>query len=110
MNTGHREVVDADLSGYFDSIPHSELMKSVARRVSDGRVLHLIKMWLEAPVEEDDEQGRRRRTTRNKDEGRGPHRVADFTAIIEYIHATFRIGMETAWPCETIGRPDSQLR
>src|ERR1700760_2995618 len=52
LNTGHRQVVDADLSGYFDSIPHAELMKSVARRVVDGAMLRLIKMWLEAPVEE----------------------------------------------------------
>jgi RNA-directed DNA polymerase len=70
LNTGHTEVVDADLSGYFDSIPHSDLMRSVARRVSDRRMLHLIKMWLEAPVEEIDEQGRKRRTTRNKEQGR----------------------------------------
>src|SRR3990170_5229700 len=46
LKTGHTEVVDADLSGYFDSIPHAELMKSVARRVSDRHMLHLIKMWL----------------------------------------------------------------
>jgi group II intron reverse transcriptase/maturase len=71
LDAGYTDVVDADLSGYFDSIPHAELMKSVARRVSDRHLLHLIKMWLEAPVEETDEQGRTRRTTRNKDEGRG---------------------------------------
>jgi RNA-directed DNA polymerase len=71
LDRGYTEVVDADLSGYFDSIPHHELMKCVARRVSDGRLLHLIKMWLEAPVEETDEQGRKARTTRNKDDGRG---------------------------------------
>jgi RNA-directed DNA polymerase len=71
LNAGYTDVVDADLSGYFDSIPHTELMKSVARRISDRHLLHLVKMWLEAPVEETDEQGRRRRTTRNKDEGRG---------------------------------------
>ena len=71
LGRGYTEVVDADLSGYFDSIPHHELMKCVARRVSDGRLLHLIKMWLEAPVEETDERGRKTRTTRNKDEGRG---------------------------------------
>ena len=71
VNTGHTEVVDADLSGYFDSIPHSELMKSVARRVSDRHLLHLIKMWLIAPVEETDERGRKQRTTRNKDMKRG---------------------------------------
>ena len=49
----------------------ADLMKSVARRISDRHLLHLLKMWLEAPVEETDEQGRKRRTTRNKDEGRG---------------------------------------
>ena len=71
LNTGYTEVVDADLSGYFDSIPHLELMKSVSRRISDRNVLRLIKMWLEAPVEEIDHRGRRHRTTQNKDERRG---------------------------------------
>ena len=71
LDQGHTEVVDADLSGYFDSIPHAELMKSVARRISDRHVLHLLKMWLEAPVEETDAHGRMRRTTRNQDERRG---------------------------------------
>jgi RNA-directed DNA polymerase len=71
LNTGHTEVVDADLSGYFDSIPHAELMKTVARRLSDRRLLGLIKQWLEAAVEEPGEGGRTVRTTRNKDQGRG---------------------------------------
>ena len=71
LNHGHQEVVDADLSGYFDTIPHAELMKSVARRIVDKHILRLIKMWLEAPVEEDDGAGRRKRTTRNKDERLG---------------------------------------
>jgi RNA-directed DNA polymerase len=71
LDAGYTDVVDADLSGYFDSIPHADLMKSVARRISDRHLLHLLKMWLEAPVEETDEHGRTRRTTRNKDEGRG---------------------------------------
>jgi RNA-directed DNA polymerase len=57
---GHTDVVDADLSRYFDSIPHSALLKSVARRVVDRNVLRLIKMWLKAPIEERDEDGTRR--------------------------------------------------
>lgn len=71
VKRGDTEVVDADLSGYFDTIPHHELMKSVARRISDRHLLHRIKRWLEAPVEETTESGRTERTTRNKDEGRG---------------------------------------
>jgi RNA-directed DNA polymerase len=57
---GYTDVVDADLSRYFDSIPHSELLKSVARRVVDREVLRLIKMWLKAPIEERDADGTRR--------------------------------------------------
>lgn len=52
--------MDADLSKYFDTIPHSALMTSVARRISDGPMLRLIKQWLKAPVVETDEQGNRR--------------------------------------------------
>jgi group II intron reverse transcriptase/maturase len=69
--TGRTQVVDADLTDYFGSIPHAQLMTSVARRVVDRQILHLLKMWLEAPVEETDDQGRTRRTTRNKDSKRG---------------------------------------
>jgi RNA-directed DNA polymerase len=60
IDEGHTDIVDADLSKYFDTIPHSALMTCVARRVSDGRMLHLLKMWLKAPVEETDARGHRR--------------------------------------------------
>ena len=86
LRTGHTEVVDADLSGYFDSIPHHELMKSVARRISDGRMLRLIKMWLEAPVEETDEKGNRHRTTRNKDQGMGSPQGAPISPLLSNIY------------------------
>jgi RNA-directed DNA polymerase len=59
---GYTEVVDADLSKYFDTIPHRELMQSVARRIVDREVLRLIKAWLKVPVEERDGKGKRRWT------------------------------------------------
>jgi RNA-directed DNA polymerase len=67
---GYTDVVDADLSKYFDTIPHSELIKSVARRIADGAVLRLIKLWLKAPIEERDGDGRRRMSG-GKDNKRG---------------------------------------
>ena len=71
MFRGHPDVVDADLADYFGSIPHADLLKSVARRISDRRVLHLIKMWLDCPVEETDQRGRKIRTTEARDQRRG---------------------------------------
>ncbi len=59
---GYMDVVDADLTKYFDTIPHHELMQSVARRFSDRAMLKLIKAWLKTPVEETDERGNRRLT------------------------------------------------
>jgi RNA-directed DNA polymerase len=71
LHRGQTDVVDADLADYFGSIPHAELMKSLARRIVDKRVLHLIKMWLECVGEETDDRGRKKRTTEAKDSGRG---------------------------------------
>jgi RNA-directed DNA polymerase len=93
---GHAEVVDADLSGYFDSIPHAELMQSVARRLSDRHLLHLLKMWLAAPVEETDAQGRRQRTTRNKDDGRGTPQGAPVSPLLSNLYMRrFVLGWKT---------------
>jgi RNA-directed DNA polymerase len=86
INTGHQEIVDADLSGYFDSIPHAELLRSVARRVVDGAMLHLIKMWLEAPVEETDERGNKHRSTRNREEGRGTPQGAPISPLLSNLY------------------------
>lgn len=60
LRQGRSEVVDADLSKYFDMIPHRPLLRALARRVSDGSVLRLAKQWLKAPVEEEDGNGKRR--------------------------------------------------
>jgi len=86
VNAGHTEVVDADLSGYFDSIPHSALIKSLVRRLSDRHLLHLLKQWLQMPVEETDERGQRHRTTRNKDEKKGTPQGAPISPLLANIY------------------------
>ena len=60
LHAGHTRVIDADLSKYFDTIPHAKLMKTVAKRIADGAILHLIQMWLKAPVMERDGRGKKR--------------------------------------------------
>jgi RNA-directed DNA polymerase len=86
LATGHQQVIDADLSGYFDSIPHAELMKSVTRRIVDRHVLHLIKQWLEVPVEEDDGHGHRERTTSNRETGRGTPQGAPISPLLSNLY------------------------
>jgi RNA-directed DNA polymerase len=96
VNAGYTEVVDADLSGYFDSIPHPELLKSVSRRVSDGHVFALIKMWLEAPVEEVDRRGRMTRTTRNRDDRRGTPQGSPLSPLLSNVYfRRFVLGWST---------------
>ena len=74
LRQGYTDVVDADLSKYFDNIPHSKLLQCVARRIVDRDMLHLIKMWLKVPAEERDEQGKRH-WTGGKEHTRGTRRV-----------------------------------
>ena len=86
LNSGRNEVVDADLSNYFGEIPHAELMKSIARRVSDGRMLGLIKAWLEMPVIEEDGKGGSRRTSRARKERKGTPQGAPISPLLSNIY------------------------
>jgi group II intron reverse transcriptase/maturase len=86
LNTGHTHVVDADLTSFFDTLPHPELMKSVARRVCDRHMLHLIKMWLTAPIEEDDGKGGKKRSTPNKDQKRGTPQGSPVSPLLSNVY------------------------
>lgn len=83
---GHGEVIEADVSGYFDSIPHAELMRSVARRISDRHVLALLKQWLVVAVEEEDGRGGRRRTNRARKEKRGIPQGAPISPLLSNLY------------------------
>lgn len=102
----------SDLSGYFDSIPHAELMKSVARRIVDGNVLHLIKQWLDAPVEEDDGHGGKKRTTVNRDSGRGTPQGAPISPLLSNLYMRRfllgwqRLGHARRWSAHIINYAD----
>ena len=86
LTTGHREVVDADLTNYFGEIPHADLLKSVTRRVSDGRLLGWVKAWLEMAVEEDDGRGGRRRTNRARRERKGTPQGAPISPLFSNVY------------------------
>lgn len=112
LATGHQQVVDADLSGYFDSIPHAELMRCITRRVVDRQVLHFIKQWLEVPVEEDDGRGHRRRTTTNRDTGRGTPQGAPISPLFSNLYMRRFIlgwkqrGYERRWSAHIVNFAD----
>ena len=86
LNAGYREVVDADLSDYFGQIPHAALMRSISRRVSDGRLLGWIKAWLEMAVEQDDGRGGRRRTNRARREHKGTPQGAPLSPLLSNLY------------------------
>jgi len=112
LNTGHQHVIDADLTDYFGSISHAELMKSVARRIVDRHVLHLIKQWLIAPVEEDDGRGHRKRTTHNRDTGRGTPQGSPVSPLLSnlymrrFILGWKHLGYDQRWSAHIVNYSD----
>jgi group II intron reverse transcriptase/maturase len=112
LNTGHTQVIDADLSGYYDSIPHAELMRSVARRIVDRQILKLIKDWLEAPVEEEDAEGRRQRSTPNRNIKRGTPQGSPISPLLSnlymrrFIAGWKRLGYQDRWSAHIVNYAD----
>jgi RNA-directed DNA polymerase len=105
MYLGRPEVVDADLADYFGSIPHADLLKSVARRIVDRRMLHLIKMWLECAVEETDGRGRKTRTTGALDTRRGIPQGSPISPLLANIYMRrFVLGWKKLGLEQSLGR------
>jgi len=90
---GHRQVVDADLSKYFDTISHTNLMKLLAERISDGAVLHLIKMWLKAPIILVDKDGSHKNVGGGKKNQKGTPQGGVISPLLAnlYLHILDRI-------------------
>ena len=104
LNAGHREVVDADLSNYFGEIPHAELLRSLARRISDGRLLGWLKAWLEMAVEEDTGPGGPRRTNRARRERKGTPQGAPISPLLSNLsRRRFLLGWKTLGYARRLG-------
>ena len=112
LNTGHTGVIDADLSDYFGSLPHCELLQCLARRIVDGQVLHLIKMWLTAPVEEDDGKGRRKRSNPNRKSKRGSPQGSPISPLLSnvymrrFILGWKKLGFQRRWSAQIVNYAD----
>jgi group II intron reverse transcriptase/maturase len=93
MLTGHTEVIDADLSKYFDTIPHANLMATVAERICDGEILRLLQMWLKAPVMEMDKDGTKRNIGGGKGNRKGTPQGGVISPLLSnlYLHILDRI-------------------
>ena len=93
LNCGYTEVIDADLSKYFDTIPHAKLMAVVAERICDGAILHLIQMWLKAPVMEVDKDGTKRNIGGGKANRKGTPQGGVISPLLAnlYLHLLDRI-------------------
>jgi group II intron reverse transcriptase/maturase len=93
LHTGYTEVIDADLSKYFDTIPHSNLMATVAERICDGAILHLIQMWFKAPIMEMDKDGTKRNIGGGKGNRKGTPQGGVISPLLSnlYLHILDRI-------------------
>jgi group II intron reverse transcriptase/maturase len=93
MLTGYTEVIDADLSKYFDTIPHANLMATVAERICDGEILRLIQMWLKAPIMEMDKDGTKRNIGGGKANRKGTPQGGVISPLLSnlYLHILDRI-------------------
>jgi RNA-directed DNA polymerase len=93
MNTGYTEIIDADLSKYFDTIPHANLMETVAERICDGEILRLIQMWLKAPIMEMDKDGTKRNIGGGKGNRKGTPQGGVISPLLSnlYLHILDRI-------------------
>lgn len=93
LSKGYTEVIDADLSKYFDTIPHTKLMTMVAERICDGAILRLIRMWLKAPVMEADEDGTKRNIGGGKGNRKGTPQGGVISPLLSnlYLHLLDRI-------------------
>jgi len=93
LQTGHTEVIDADIAKYFDTIPHAKLLATVAERISDGGILHLIKLWLKAPVVEEGEDGKKRNVGGGKANRQGTPQGGVISPLLAnlYLHLMDRI-------------------
>ena len=93
LNTGYTEVIDADLSKYFDTIPHANLMATVAERICDGEILRLIQMWLKAPIMEVDKDGTKRNIGGGKGNRKGTPQGGVISPLLSnlYLHLLDRI-------------------
>jgi len=93
LHLGYTKVIDADLSKYFDSIPHAQLLAVVAERVVDGAILHIIKLWLKAPVIAEDKDGTRKNVGGGKANSKGTPQGGVISPLLSncYLHLLDRI-------------------
>ena len=114
LHKGHCHVIDADLSKYFDTIPHAKLMAVVAERIVDGGILRLIKQWLKAPVVEKGENGKDR-ISGGKGNRRGTPQGGVISPLLAnlYLHLVDRIwgrhGLEEKYSARLVRYADDMV-